>query len=688
MANPKLIVTPFAENGIRNDIPEAGADQPQKATMSGGWGVVTQTPINEGGIPPERADFNGLGHLTTSHLAFLNRGQWYGYDATFAGQIGGYPLHARLQLDNGDIVKSTIPNNTNNPNVNMTGWINKDQNISYFVNGLSDLNNIDNPKNNERAFVRSIEKWYTFYQDTTENNNGVTVVGKWVMDVQNLYYASWFAEKNIQVDQSEKLMTGYAYATSKKRPFVIDGVFYGNSVMDGVSLGGVFKALSNSVVIFNPDSSINIIPNNQTNYAVLEVYNVENVVFVGAKFIGDKDQHTGSTGEWGHGVNLYSSKNIMFTGGLTIENCWGDGIYFGRPFFIVGTYSKPENISIDILNVNNVRRNAISLCAAKDLYIDKSNLRNISGAAPASGVDIEPEEGDGLSKSNLENVVLNNTYIENALYSVATNIAGNRHVDVRFTGTTVFNNTSYPSAPIGFSVNIFTLDETPSSLNQTGEVYFENILMIDKFATNKFYAICDVSLPKGGLKLTINNLQLDTDSVAMFFSNNRATEFSNQMGLKINNISRLVGDSFYIVNNTTGVAFTFGHHLGFDEKYKVTSSGTFQTSDSAYIGGYSEHSVNFVDSSTLLSNRVYLTPVTGGSGTYARINLNCKRRFKFTMNPSLPVDSIGYGMQMAGKIGGLSKRLESTTQSASIDISLQASGDMSINSSYGNWSLV
>lgn len=123
MANPKPIVTPFAETGVKNDIPESGASAPQLATMSAGFPTVTQTPINEGGIPPERADFNGLGYLTTSHLAFLNRGQWYGYDANLAGQAGGYPLHARLMLENGDIVRSTIPNNTNNPNVNMTGWI-------------------------------------------------------------------------------------------------------------------------------------------------------------------------------------------------------------------------------------------------------------------------------------------------------------------------------------------------------------------------------------------------------------------------------------------------------------------------------------------------------------------------------------------------------------------------------------
>lgn len=35
---------------------------------------------------------------------------------------GGYPTNYRVMLDNGDIVKSTINGNTNNPNVDMTGW--------------------------------------------------------------------------------------------------------------------------------------------------------------------------------------------------------------------------------------------------------------------------------------------------------------------------------------------------------------------------------------------------------------------------------------------------------------------------------------------------------------------------------------------------------------------------------------
>ena len=36
---------------------------------------------------------------------------------------GGYTINDRVTLENGDIVKSTVDGNTNDPNVNMTGWI-------------------------------------------------------------------------------------------------------------------------------------------------------------------------------------------------------------------------------------------------------------------------------------------------------------------------------------------------------------------------------------------------------------------------------------------------------------------------------------------------------------------------------------------------------------------------------------
>lgn len=45
------------------------------------------------------------------------------FDPEFTSQVGGFPVGGKVSLDNGDIVKSTVPNNTNNPNINTSGWI-------------------------------------------------------------------------------------------------------------------------------------------------------------------------------------------------------------------------------------------------------------------------------------------------------------------------------------------------------------------------------------------------------------------------------------------------------------------------------------------------------------------------------------------------------------------------------------
>ena len=49
---------------------------------------------------------------------------------------GGYLKNARVMLDNGDIVKSTIDGNTNDPNVDMTGWVNDKEHQQQINNDL------------------------------------------------------------------------------------------------------------------------------------------------------------------------------------------------------------------------------------------------------------------------------------------------------------------------------------------------------------------------------------------------------------------------------------------------------------------------------------------------------------------------------------------------------------------------
>lgn len=140
MTNPTLVTTPFAENGDKNTIPQSVGAEPQNATQDEGFPEVTQTPISAGGIPPERKDFNGILNLYGQHIVHLNKGLPYEFDAAFATAIGGYPLHARIMLSNGDIVRNTVANNTNDPNSNMTGWSREEDVIITNFGAVSGLN--------------------------------------------------------------------------------------------------------------------------------------------------------------------------------------------------------------------------------------------------------------------------------------------------------------------------------------------------------------------------------------------------------------------------------------------------------------------------------------------------------------------------------------------------------------------
>ena len=119
------IQQPFANGGTRIDLPNASTGT-NRASMQVGWDTITSLPIADGGIPPNRIDFNSLGYLATVLLYFMQQGGFFQYDSTMSGYLGGYPKGAILWIvDNGVpqyAVRSTINNNTNNPASNMTGW--------------------------------------------------------------------------------------------------------------------------------------------------------------------------------------------------------------------------------------------------------------------------------------------------------------------------------------------------------------------------------------------------------------------------------------------------------------------------------------------------------------------------------------------------------------------------------------
>ena len=121
MPNPDLIPEPFAQSGDKNPIPleRAIADPIYRASWKAGFRPDTRLPKDVGGEGPDGLDFNGVLNILSQAVVFLQKGNAYQFDVSMAP----YPIGALVRSnDNLTTYQSTVPNNSNNPNSNMTGW--------------------------------------------------------------------------------------------------------------------------------------------------------------------------------------------------------------------------------------------------------------------------------------------------------------------------------------------------------------------------------------------------------------------------------------------------------------------------------------------------------------------------------------------------------------------------------------
>lgn len=165
----------------------------------------------------------------------------------------------------------------------------------------------------------------------------------------------------------------------------------------------VLIAQSNSRIIL--DGTIKLITNSLNHYVILSIRNKENIIVEGnGSIIGDAETHTGTTGEWGHGISISSSRHITVKD-ISISKCWGDGI-------TVASYSE-DNLSKDI-TINNIvstynRRLGISLISGDSIkFINSTTEGNgtINGTAPKMGLDIEPNPNETLNHVLVDNCLI------------------------------------------------------------------------------------------------------------------------------------------------------------------------------------------------------------------------------------------------------------------------------------------
>lgn len=584
------------------------------------------------------------------------------------------------------------------------------------VKNTNDLLLIQNPKNKQIIYVESVQKTFIYDSNLTTPENGVTVVGKWEMEIQEAYYASWFCPpssiNNVNDPQTDTINKAYRYATEKGRAFVIDHSYYVESIArKGTqaypSLGGndlldyAIRVLSNSILIFKKGiGKLKLVPNNKTHSRVLCVFDVENYAIFDPECIGDKSTHLGTTGEQHYMIAFHASKN-GYVRNPVCRNSWGDGFYFGYPEYVSifnVDVDYPTNLVIDGAYIENSSRNGISLCGAENLTINNPVIDIVDRIAPMAGIDIEPEEDFVYSgkRMHLKNVKIHNLTVKNANnYGVMSFIVGNREIDVSFTGTTTFSAKApyYCSFPI-WHCSVRGSDLTEAQYTASGAINFEKVVMSDAQAQWHIVAPISFHSELGKVKLNISELihtKHQAGAVGFGFENPTSVTASWSGGLSVGKITLNGVDVVELRGDNS--ASTPAKKLRYIDlpipSYMQVGyeSNKLQFENNVNIGGYARlNSKGWYNTNELINNTIFTPQVNpdDGNSIQARIyDLGEKsngRTMVYSLESDLTTPQIGDGLYVyCGRLIRFTSPLSTAT------CEFQSNGLRKLKSSFGNF---
>ena len=171
---------------------------------------------------------------------------------------------------------------------------------------------------------------------------------------------------------------------------------------------------ANMTLSLAPGATLKAIPNGLEGYAVILVNGVDHVNIVGGVLEGERDNHTGTTGEWGMGLKINNAQHVVVEG-VTAKECWGDGFY-------VGGASSADVTFCNVIADHN-RRQGMSVTSVDGLVVRDSVFKNTAGTLPESGLDIEPNRGETVTNA----LVAQCTFTNNAGGGLRVGPAGVEH---------------------------------------------------------------------------------------------------------------------------------------------------------------------------------------------------------------------------------------------------------------------
>lgn len=180
--------------------------------------------------------------------------------------------------------------------------------------------------------------------------------------------------------------------------------------------GGV-QVLSKTKLKMDHGAVLQVITNAERGYNCVRTNGVTDAEISGGTICGDRTTHTGTSGEWGHGIGIYDSTDVTISN-VTVKNCWGDGVYIGTANDN-STTAKSRQISLSGVTTDNNRRNGLSVVAADGVTVDGCLFVNTNGTDPQAGIDIETNHWKTGDMMPCENITISHTTCSgNTNYSI------------------------------------------------------------------------------------------------------------------------------------------------------------------------------------------------------------------------------------------------------------------------------
>ena len=276
------------------------------------------------------------------------------------------------------------------------------------------------------------------YIGLADDTTGASKVAK--RRIADGVYVRWFGPtpNTPSISQLSKIQSAVDVA-GEGAHVLIDEPYYIDATENAIfqSYGGVIPKNFQTIEFLGKGELI-VITTADGAYSCFQGYNLDGVTLLRPKLTGDTDAHTGTTGEFGHGVFFLTCYNIKILDGH-IKDMWGDGLTpsgfetgSGNAGSMPGDYvpGPSENWLITGNRIHNCGRQGISVIGLINFTISDNIIYDIRRTSPSAGIDCEPNSEETTNK--------NGSIVGNSIYNCKIGImTTGRNDGITITGNTI-----------------------------------------------------------------------------------------------------------------------------------------------------------------------------------------------------------------------------------------------------------